>query len=662
MTQSRPGLSHAPYAASRQAGARMRGALHTTTIAILLLGAFLRLAAFDETLIEPDQAAILDSAFQIAHLRYFPLTGMKSSVGVMQTGVVPLLAALPLLVVKRIIAVQWFFSALDILALAWLHRAVRRSQGQRAALVAALLYATAPWVILYARTIWYQTLIASLATAAFGSLLLMLTPGADRPRYLPIAMFSITMLSMVHLAAAPWGVLLLIVCVVVTWRRGLWRAFGLGLGLSCLIALPYLIHLARSSFGDVTFLLTAGRTSSTANTAAYRLALELITGSMIVGNAHGDLWDRSVLPWPAAHPIMLVLLAAALAWAVIGLVRKPGLRAQRLLMVGWVAAAPALFLFSDVHLQHFYLMIIFPAPFVLIGAWIEDIARRKSRSMLAKSLVTVAGLGTGLIVLIALWWSSLWIARIGLEAQGHLERHTRGWLMDRVASQTDAYLQNEPNGQVIVLSAFNGETSAFEWLRGYTQSTRVRIVPIDKGFIVPEGPTCYLLGPHVSVDTLWPVASEFTEQPEFSIPANPPWRFYCGHTTQHDQAALAQWTNGMSLLAANVKGTFGPGERLDLIHVWQYRAIDPGPTHFYNHLLLDGQFVSQVDGASVQHWRWEDGDVLLTYFALPLPHELQAGTYVLRVGMYTWPAVDRIHLTTGEDGLDVYTASYAADG
>ena len=53
-------------------------------VIILLIGAVLRLGAFDETLILPDQSAILDVAFQVAHFRYFPSVGMKSSAGVMQ--------------------------------------------------------------------------------------------------------------------------------------------------------------------------------------------------------------------------------------------------------------------------------------------------------------------------------------------------------------------------------------------------------------------------------------------------------------------------------------------------------------------------------------------------------------------------------------------------
>ena len=84
----------------------------------LLLAAVLRLAAFDEALIGADQTSILAAAANIASGRDFPGVGIKSSAGVMQTAVTGYLAALPLLLVHRIIAIKWFFSLLDLLALA----------------------------------------------------------------------------------------------------------------------------------------------------------------------------------------------------------------------------------------------------------------------------------------------------------------------------------------------------------------------------------------------------------------------------------------------------------------------------------------------------------------------------------------------------------------
>ncbi|HQE91543.1 MAG TPA: hypothetical protein PLH19_01640 [Anaerolineae bacterium] len=630
-----------------------KSASHGIAVGILLLGAVLRLAAFDETLINSDQSAILDAAFQVARLKYFPIIGMKSSVGVMQTGVVPLLAAVPLFFVKRSIAVQWFFSALDWLALAWLYRATRDTLGRRTASITALLYATSPWVVLYARTIWYQTLVAALATTAFAAILVLGKQNKPKSGVLILAMVSATLMSMVHLVAAPWGVVLFVLCGVIGWRRRWWWPLVAGLGASLAVTLPYLMHLVRSSFDEIAFLLHTAGEGAGLNTAAFRLSRELLSGMGIIANAHGDLWDRSIIPWDTAPALLSALLGMALVWAIVRVITDRRDRPWLLFTLVWLFAVPTLFLFSDVHLQHFYLMTLFPAPFVLLGAWIAGTTGcsvSRMPPLLARLGGIVGRLATALLVLIALWWASLWLVRIRLEAQGQLERPTRGWLLDRAAATAAQYLRDEPEGQVIVLARFGGEMSPFEWLRGYAQTDAVRVVDTDQGMVIPAGPTCYLLGPEVSVDVLSPVASAVTEVPGMAIPANPPWRFYCKAASVESSLPLAQWENGLSLLGTSITGEWRAGGHLKIVHTWDYRAVKPGPYHFFNHLLLDGTLVAQVDGGSVPHWYWHDGDTLLTYFTLDLPADLPPGNYVLRVGMYTWPDIVRVLMVTGEDG------------
>jgi hypothetical protein len=625
---------------------------------ILLMGAFLRLAAFDETLILEDQSAILDAAFQVAHWRYFPIIGMKSSAGVMQTGIVPLLAAVPLFFVKRIIAVQWFMSVLDLLALAWLHRAVHKTFGNRAAGIAALLYATAPWVILYSRTIWYQALVAPFATVTFASILWLLADSKSKPGLLALGMVSTTMMSMVHLAAAPWGLLLFIFMVVLAQRRRLWRSFWWGIGASGALALPYVVYLVHSSFADIAFLLKTGAESQGLNTTAYRLSAELISGAMIVANAHGDLWDRSVIPWDSASGIVLAVLGVALLWAGYQIVANRMLRPLLLFTVVWLLGVPALFLRSNIHLQHFYLMMIFPAPFVLVAACIEACGASRSHAIPSKLRRMIGDVTAALLVLIALWWASLWVTRIQLEALGLLERPTRGWLMDRTAEVITGYLREQPDNQMIVLAQFEGEMSAFEWLRGYAQTDAIRVVAADQGLLIPEGPVCYLLGPQVPVQALFPVSTTIHERPEMAIPANPPWPFFCGSGPVGRPAPLAEWENGLSLLQTEVTGEFRPGAQLDIVHTWAVHGTELGAYHFFNHLFVDGTFITQVDGQGIPYWYWRDGDKLVTVFSLSLPDDLPNGDYVLRTGMYTWPGLQRVLRVSGEDGYNAYASQF----
>ena len=629
--------------------------------AVLLLAAWLRLAAFDETLITPDQSAILDVAFQVTHGGYFPLTGMKSSVGVMQTPLVPLLAAFPLLLVRRVIAVQWFFSALDLLAVALLFRTVRRAFGLRAALVSTLLYATSPWVILYVRTIWYQSLLPTLATYAFCALLALSTPGRSRPWLIPLSLLAMTMLGMAHLAAAPWSIFLWLLVAFVGLRQKEWRPVLIGALVSLLTALPYIAYLAMTGFNDLTIMLHAGSQASTFNTTSFRLARELVTGALVVANAHGDQWDRAIIEWSAAYHLVLWTWGAAVIWASIAVLRRHRRHTSLALILGWSLAIPILFLRSGIHLQHFYLLPLFPAPYVLIGVAIAQLAQiNDSGDAWLRRIL--AALPLGLLILVALWWSHLWFVRIQLEAQGELQRPTRGWLMDQAAVTTQHYLAENPDGQVVILAHYVGEMSPFDWIRGYTRSPRVRIVPVDRGFLIPASPTCYILGPQVSTDALSPVADWVSERPDMTIPANPPWSVFCQDGAPPQPEPRAQWENNLALLETNLSGEFVPEGTLHLQLSWLYQGPSRTVYHFFHHLLLDDKLVAQIDGTSVPQWYWREGDTLITRFDLPLPETLQPGVYRVRVGLYTYPELTRILVVDGSDGVTIAEFTYPPEG
>ncbi len=617
-------------------------------IAVLLLAAYLRLGAFDEAIIKGDQSAILDAAFQVAHFRYFPNTGMNSSVGVMQTGIVPLLAAVPLIVVKRIIAVRWFFAALDFLALTWLYRATHKALGQRAAWITLLLYATNPWVIEFVRTIWYQTLIAAFATVAFGGCLWTLAERRGRSIALSATVVGATLMSTVHLAAAPWGLLIFAFCFLLAWSYQIWRGFWVGAGASLLIVLPYLSHLVRTRFHELRLLLQTGsRAANGLNTASFRLVGELLSGSMVIATAHGDQWDRAVIEWPREPIVFLTILGLATLVAFADADRKS--RTILSLAVTWSALVPAIFLISNVHLQHFYLMHVFPAPLILIGAGIDVLVRRSRLGL------RIVGYGMlVLILVISLWWSSLWFIRIRLEAQGQLQRTTRAWLMDRTAITVEHYLEQGPAGEVIVLTKESGDVTPFDWIRAYAQSDALRVAWAGKGLIIPPDPTCYLLGPGVSDEVLMPLAEKATLDPTMTIPANPPWTFHCNQARAPLPSPLAVWSNGMRLLETEIDGSLTPNESIHLTYTWHYLPTKRREYHIFNHLLDEEQtLVAQIDGSGVPTKYWRVDDLLITRFDLRVPDHLPEGNYHLLTGAYTWPEIERVFLTDGSPAYEV---------
>ncbi|MCD6285953.1 MAG: hypothetical protein J7M39_08585 [Anaerolineae bacterium] len=634
---------------------------HWAIISILLVAAVLRLGAFQEALIGADQASILAAAADIADLRDFPGVGIKSSVGVMQTATIAYLAAIPLLMVRRVIAVRWFFSVLDILAIACLFRSVRQTFGLCAALIAALLYATNPWVVEFNRWIWYQTLIPTFATFAFAALLPALNPDRRRSRgTIPLAMVSATLMGLVHLAALPWAAVLGLVAFAIIVRRGWWRSGLLGVILCLLIVAPYLNFLRQGGIADVGIMLNGEpptASTTTWNVATYQLTLELLSGQQILTTPHNSLWADSVLWLGGLTKIVPALLLLSIVWAITRLAtrRRPlSTQAELVLILGWTLLAPTLFVRSDVHLQYFYLLSVFPAPFVLIGTAVEAWwgTGRPSGYHAWRRAAAIAAVT--LLVLLTSWWSYLWMVRIGYEQQGQLRASTRAWLMDTTVDTIGEYLEAHPDGEIIIVTHFNaGGLSPFDWIRNFLNTDRVRAVPSEGGLIIPSAETCYMLADRADPQRLAPLGDGAVPQPGMTIPASPPWTFTCVGPRAETPPAQATWENGLSLLSTEIGGEFAAGGQLELALTWHYTAATGEEYHLFNHLMRDGELVAQVDGEPIPNRYWRDDDILITYFTLQLPAELPPGEYVLRIGSYTWPELLRTMLIDGTDAYEI---------
>lgn len=641
--------------------------------ALLLVGAWLRLGAFHEALVGADQSSILAAAAEIAALRDFPLVGMKSSMGVMQTAMVAYLAAIPLILVHRVVAISWFFGVLDLLALALLYRAVRRVFGRRAALVATALYATTPWVVEFNRWIWYQSPIPTFATMAFSGLLTAVGARRRHRGALALSMVSATLMGLVHLAALPWAAVIWIVALFWAAHRRWWREALAGGVVSLLAAYPYLAYLVRTGFVDVsTILRGAGGEGGGLNWATYRLTLELLTGDQILQTPHNPLWADSVVWVKELLFLVPMMLGLAILTTLIRLLLTgDGERRGLALTLTWTVLAPTLFLVTSVHLQHFYLLFVFPAPYVLIGttlsAWLD--ARNASARLRASGLgiaaqaIGVAGIAG--VALLAIWWGYLWSVRIGYEQRGMLRAPTRAWLMDVTADTVAAYLAEnpdaEPRAEVVVVTHFgSGELSPFDWLHNFVHSDRVRVAPAGAGLIVPPGEACFLLTPGASMDDLAPLGKQVRERPEMEIPASPPWPAFCTDGPRPPLTApRAIWENGLGLISTEVQGDLVPSGRLVLVHRWHYRSVRDQEYHLFNHLLHGEEMVAQIDGVGVPPRYWRDDDVLVTRFALDLPDALPTGEVRLLIGAYTWPDIERVPLTDGADAYVVQTWQHA---
>ncbi len=98
------------------------------------------------------------------------------------------------------------------------------------------------------------------------------------------------------------------------------------------------------------------------------------------------------------------------------------------------------------------------------------------------------------------------------------------------------------------------------------------------------------------------------------------------------------------------------GRSLIVTLFWQVFSTPPADLTVFVHLLDEqGQLVAQFDGppggGSLPTSSWSPGQLWMDSYPILLPHDLPAGQYQIRVGMYTWPDLlrERVYL----DGQDM---------
>lgn len=97
-------------------------------------------------------------------------------------------------------------------------------------------------------------------------------------------------------------------------------------------------------------------------------------------------------------------------------------------------------------------------------------------------------------------------------------------------------------------------------------------------------------------------------------------------------------------------GTLSPGTVVPVTLFWRVLQTPDADYTVFIHVLNDrGELVAQFDsppgGGTAPTSGWRIGQTLRESYPLRLPPDLPSGTFSVRVGMYTWPAVKRLPVT-----------------
>jgi 4-amino-4-deoxy-L-arabinose transferase-like glycosyltransferase len=351
---------------------------------ILALAAILRMGWPGLTEFKQDEAHLYSLALDLAELKAFPLHGINSSVGLPNAPASVYLFALPLAAWKSPLAATLFVGALNTVSVGLAYWMARRYWGRPAAMAGALLYAAAPWAVIYSRKIWAQDLLPVFVTGYAFAGLLAFVEGRRRWVLAHVALLAVIIeIHFSGLALVPLTLALL----VVYRRRVDWRLVLAGLGLAVLTALPILFYALSSgadwasTTGAVAQLLSRpGEFSAD----SFTLPAMLAGGGglhSLAGPAAFHAFDAAVpnfdwLLWVGGIAVVAGLcLALWRWWAARAQARSAGVEAG--LFVSLWLIFPSLFFFrhSTPVFPH-YFIILFPAPFLLAGLALSTILAR----------------------------------------------------------------------------------------------------------------------------------------------------------------------------------------------------------------------------------------------------------------------------------------------
>ncbi len=678
---------------------------------LLVLGAVLRLYALDLIDLRFDEASGARFGLRVANGEWFaalPNTGSVAN----HPPVYAYVMAVPYLVTREFVAVAAYRALIDVLALALCGWVCARHFGWRVAILATLFYAVAPWAVLFSRN------LGVLPPQVFLVLFLWGVLEVARRRNAwgwVIAGCGVTLALGSH-----WSAAYLIPTVVVTavlchrTMRPVPVLAGLAPGL--VIAGAYVWRDASIGLANIQGLLSATVAGAVVDLDALWRAVWLSAGlhlSDLTGPAYGA--------WHAIRPAWLDapgwaqtgLIAAGAAWLIARTARdtqllrafqsgaparnagsraSDGIDWSGLLLVLWIAFPIVLQLRHAQPVQMHYLLPIYPAPFIILARFIDALL----------SWASVRG-KSGLLLLADCRRVGVWLFRVGMAAgltaislgQGF----TYVYLLDFVASNDtsnggygpparnalaiarlaqDAVCGGEscdgPRDVIVVAPGADPQVNeqAAIWdvmLAGVPH----RFANSDAGLILPQHTAQYVFAPgsELALARLrdWlagePVTAEVTTVPirSGSVATITSLRVDADALQLYPNTVSARWDSGVALLDSRV---IVADDRPALLASLFLRVENTPPAgvdyHWFNHLLVNQDKVTQADGSGIHPANWRVGDVLWHWFEIDLPADLDltvvdSNTVRLRIGSYIYPAVQNVPVVFPDgsvsDGVEI---------
>jgi len=638
--------------------------------AIVLTAAWLRFSRLDQAEFLWDQAEISRWALNMARQGEITWIGPISSTRLDTFPVAIWLLSIPYAISTSPILATGFIAAINLIAVIGCYFLARHWFGRTAALVATLLFAVAPWAVIYSRKIWHTELLAPFTPLYVVTGWLAFVRG--RRWALLAHSLALATLVQIHFAALAF-VPLTILWALIFHRRIDWRVVPAGALLAAMTFVPYFAIDAQNDWRNVRLFTEIMQQPATMSGDAAYATWIITTGLDLHWLTGPDRYHDFVAATPNVRRLFAVEGGLAIIGGVVALWRaarqtRTGLddeTAAALMTVTWLAM-PALFLTrNNTGVAPHYFTTTLPAQFILIG-WLVAQTERWS----GQAARVVQGLLVTLVVALA----AAQTHEIASLLQFVTTHDTpRGYgtpiAYEIQAVQTATRLaQEETGGAEVILLSEGDEPRMFEMpavadvlMYGKENDISHRSVDIRTALVLPSSPAVYWTTYDVTPGERL-LAALTPELTEARIPLREGIRSFRFYRWAGGEPALPNlqplpggsrtWANGAQLIGYQLAGDPRPGGAIHWTLVWRATGTPTEDVyyHWFNHLLDEqGQVRGQNDGPSLLPAYWRAGDTILNWFDLQVPADAPPGDYTMRVGMYTYPAMENISLL-GADG------------
>jgi 4-amino-4-deoxy-L-arabinose transferase-like glycosyltransferase len=637
-----------------------------TFVAVVTHLTYQNLAEFKD-----DESRVAGIAVAFLEGQMLPLIGISSSVGVNNPPAFVYLMAIPLAIDRDPVFSTAFIGLLAVGAVLLCYRLCEEFFDRRTAQVASLLFATAPWAIVFSRKMQAQDVVPFFVLLWVGSLFQL---ARGRPAYhlLGVALW-LSVLVQLHFASIAL-IPLTALALAYIWLRlrpldsSTLRWAAAAVGLTAVLWIPYLIFQITHGFVDLHALKKVLSQPSTTELASFQYVWDMTASNAFNGwtGIGYDLYHAQTLSFDWLYLVERLLFAASVVVIAGHLARTRG-RApgdwRFVFLLLWLVIPPLVFLRHSSPLFPHYFLIVFPAQFIAMGYLFSVVERWLVGHWPTARL---ACLPVGGVLVIAFAGTQLYGFLTVMDFIGRaptLGGHGVPLLQREMAIDRAVVLAAGSTKPVYVSSSGHDYPSALMYLANHRVTLKIFddrdtfVAPADDGkptlYLTtnPDQPAVELLHEHFGdrlLETV-PFPGMTAGFSFYRLDSNAGEQLL--HNADELRVLPATLPNGVQLLGYELDPSVKAGGTVTLEMYWKVAALPPdGEDYsFFTHLVDENNHVwGHLDDLGYPPYFWKLGDFVVSRFSIDVDPQATAGPARIEFGMYRRSDIGRLPIQTAD--------------